>query len=80
MIFGRKPIKCFYNIIKTNFKFFTYTDVWSECIRFEYIYGSRKLVKEIFKASLRCLEPYLKSSMTKEFEKLKKEFKYVLFI
>ncbi|KAL4103959.1 hypothetical protein QTP88_019276 [Uroleucon formosanum] len=50
-------------------------DVWSECIRFEYIYGSRKLVKEIFKASLRCLEPYLKSSMTKEFEKLKKEFK-----
>jgi len=44
------------------------------------MYGSRKLVKDIFKASLRCLKPDLRSSMAEEFEKLKKELKYVLFI
>lgn len=54
-----------------------YTGVWSDCIRFEYKYGSRKLVKEIYKASLLCLEPSLRNGMTKEFEKLKHEFVYV---
>uniref|UniRef100_A0A2H8TXJ3 U3 small nucleolar RNA-associated protein 6 n=1 Tax=Melanaphis sacchari TaxID=742174 RepID=A0A2H8TXJ3_9HEMI len=49
-------------------------EVWSDCIRFEYMYGSRKLVKEIYKASLLCLEPDLRSGMTEEFEKLKEEF------
>ncbi|XP_060844936.1 U3 small nucleolar RNA-associated protein 6 homolog [Rhopalosiphum padi] len=48
--------------------------VWSDCIRFEYKYGSHKLVKEIYKASLLCLEPYLRNVMAKEFEKLKEEF------
>jgi len=51
--------------------------VWSDCIRFEYKYGSHKLVKEIYKAALLCLELHLRSGMTKEFEKLKKEFVYV---
>jgi len=51
--------------------------VWSDCIRFEYKYGSHKLVKEIYKASLLCLEPDLRNGMTKEFEKLKEEFMYV---
>jgi len=41
------------------------------------MYGSRKLVKEVYKASLRRLKPDLKNGMTKEFEKLKEEFMYV---
>lgn len=41
------------------------------------MYGSRTLVKEIYKASLVCLEPDLISTMTEEFEKLKDEFKYL---
>ncbi|CAI6357406.1 unnamed protein product [Macrosiphum euphorbiae] len=49
-------------------------DVWTECIRFEYMNGCHKLVKIIFKASLQCLEKDLRSSMIEEFEKLKKEF------
>jgi len=73
-------IKFPYNVIEANFKLVKFTEVWSECIRFEYMYGSRKLVKEIFKASLRCLVSDLKISMTEEFEKLKKEFKYVLIV
>ena len=36
-------------------------------------------MKEIYKASLLCLEPGLRSGMTEEFEKLKKEFMYELF-
>lgn len=40
------------------------------------MYGSSKLVNEIYKASLLCLEPNLKSIMTEEFEKLKEEFMY----
>jgi len=80
MRFGEKPMKLSYNIIETNFKLVTYTDVWTECIRFEYMYGCHKLVKIIFKASLQCLEKDLRSSMIEEFEKLKKEFMYVLFI
>jgi len=80
MRFGEKSMKFSYNIIEANFKLVTYTDVWSDCIRFEYIYGSHKLVKEIYKASLRCLETDLRITMTEEFEKLKKEFMYVLFI
>lgn len=40
------------------------------------MYGSPTLVKEIYKASLVCLEPELISTMTEEFEKLKDEFKY----
>jgi len=52
--------------------------VWIECIRFEYMYGSRTLVDEIYKASLVCLEPNLISVMTEEFKKLNDEFKYVL--
>jgi len=54
-----------------------YIGVWSDCIRFEYKYGSHKLVKEIYKASLLCLEPNLRNGMTREFEKLKEEFMYV---
>ncbi|XP_015372258.1 PREDICTED: uncharacterized protein LOC107167629 [Diuraphis noxia] len=69
-----KTIRKLYNDVCNRFGD-TDIEVWSECIRFEYMYGSRKLVKEIFKASLRCLEPDLRSSMTEEFEKLKKEFK-----
>jgi len=42
------------------------------------MYGSHKLVKEIYKASLLCLEPDLRSGMTEEFEKLKEEFMYEL--
>lgn len=42
------------------------------------MYGSHKLVKEIYKASLLCLEPDLRSGMTEEFEKLKEEFMYGL--
>lgn len=51
--------------------------MWIDCIRFEYMYGSRSLVKEIYKASLVCLEPELIDAMTEEFEKLNDEFKYV---
>jgi len=40
------------------------------------MYGSRKLVKEIYKASLLCLEPNLKRIMAEEFEKFKNEFMY----
>lgn len=54
--------------------------VWIDCIRFEFMYGSRTLVKEIYKASLVCLEPHLISIMTEEFEKLKDEFKYVWYL
>lgn len=54
--------------------------MWIECIRFECLYGSRSLVKEIYNASLVCLEPDLISVMTDEFEKLKVEFKYVLWL
>jgi len=54
--------------------------VWSDCIRFEYKYGSCKLVKEIYKASLLCLEQDLRSGMAEEFGKLKEEFLYVLLI
>lgn len=54
------------------------TGVWIDCIRFEYMYGSRTLVEEIYKASLVCLEPDLIMIMTEEFEKLKDEFEYVL--
>lgn len=53
--------------------------VWIDCIRFEYMYGSRTLVEEIYKASLVCLEPDLIMVMTEEFEKLKDEFEYVLY-
>ncbi|VVC35172.1 Hypothetical protein CINCED_3A024145 [Cinara cedri] len=49
--------------------------VWIDCIRFEYMYGSQALVKEIYKASLVCLVPELINTMTEEFEKLNKEFK-----
>jgi len=42
------------------------------------MYGSHKLVKEVYKASLLCLEPDLRSGMTKEFELLKEEFMYEL--
>lgn len=53
--------------------------VWIDCIHFEYMYGSRSLVKEIYKASLVCLEPELINAMTEEFEKLSIEFKYVFW-
>lgn len=54
-----------------------FTGVWIDCIRFEFMYGSRSLVNEIYKASLVCLEPELVNIMTEEFEKLSNEFKYV---
>ncbi|XP_026817863.1 U3 small nucleolar RNA-associated protein 6 homolog [Rhopalosiphum maidis] len=50
-------------------------DVWIDCIRFEYMYGSRKYVKEVYKASLNNLNSNLKSGMVEEFEKIKEEFK-----
>ncbi|KAL5237589.1 hypothetical protein ACI65C_004999 [Semiaphis heraclei] len=68
-----KTIRKLYNDVCNAFGQ-TDIGVWSDCIRFEYKYGSRKLVKEIYKASLLCLEPSLRNGMTKEFEKLKHEF------
>jgi len=67
-------------IIEADFKFVSNTDVWTDCIRFEYMYGSRRYVRAIFEASLTSLNPDLISGMTEEFEKLKEEFKYVLNI
>lgn len=67
-------------IIKADFKFVSNTDVWSDCMRFEYMYGSRRYVRAIFEASLTSVNPNLKSSMTAEYEKLKEEFKCVLII
>lgn len=67
-------------IIEANFKFISNTDVWADCIRFEYMYGSRRYVRAIFEASLTAVNPDLISSMTAEFEKLKEEFKCVLII
>lgn len=37
-------------------------------------------MKEIYNASLVCLDPHLTSDMAVEFEKLKEEFKYVIKI
>ncbi|XP_003248890.1 uncharacterized protein LOC100574689 [Acyrthosiphon pisum] len=68
-----KTIRKLYNDVCNTFGQ-TDIGVWSDCIRFEYMYGSHKLVKEIYKASLLCLEPDLRNGMTKEFEKLKEEF------
>jgi hypothetical protein len=39
------------------------------------MYGSRKYVKEVYKASLNNLNSNLKSGMIEEFEKIKEEFK-----
>ncbi|XP_003242958.1 U3 small nucleolar RNA-associated protein 6 homolog isoform X1 [Acyrthosiphon pisum] len=69
-----KTIRKLYNDVCNTFGQ-TDIGVWSDCIRFEYTYGSRQLVKEIYKVSLLCLEPDLRNGMTKEFEKLKEEFK-----
>ncbi|XP_060856851.1 U3 small nucleolar RNA-associated protein 6 homolog isoform X2 [Metopolophium dirhodum] len=68
-----KTIRKLYNDVCNTFGQ-TDIGVWSDCIRFEYKYGSHKLVKEIYNASLLCLEPDFRNSMTKEFEKLKEEF------
>ncbi|XP_001942643.1 uncharacterized protein LOC100167656 [Acyrthosiphon pisum] len=68
-----KTIRKLYNDVCNTFGD-TDIEVWSECIRFECIHGSSNLVKEIFKASMRCLVKDLRSTMTEEFEKLKKEF------
>jgi len=73
-------INFFYNIIEADFELVTFTELWSGCMRFEYMYGSRKLVKEIYKASLLCLKPDLRSSMAEEFEQLKEEFMYELIV
>ncbi|XP_060857109.1 U3 small nucleolar RNA-associated protein 6 homolog isoform X1 [Metopolophium dirhodum] len=68
-----KTIRKLYNDVCNAFGQ-TDIGVWSDCIRFEYMYGSHKLVKEIYQASLLCLVPDLRSGMTQEFEKLKEEF------
>ncbi|XP_060857382.1 uncharacterized protein LOC132934957 [Metopolophium dirhodum] len=68
-----KTIRKLYNEVCNTFGD-TEIDVWTDCIRFECIYGSHNYVKEIYKASLRCLESDLKSTMIEEFKKLKKEF------
>ncbi|XP_025203204.1 U3 small nucleolar RNA-associated protein 6 homolog [Melanaphis sacchari] len=72
-IFKLKTIRKLYNDLCNAFGQ-TDIKVWSDCIRFEYMHGSCKLVKEIYKASLLCLKPSLRNGMTKEFEVLKEEF------
>ncbi|XP_022174977.1 uncharacterized protein LOC111036958 isoform X2 [Myzus persicae] len=69
-----KTIRKLYNEVCNSFGD-TDIKLWSGCIRFEYMYGSRRLVKIIYKESLKCLESYLFSSMAEEFEKLQEEFK-----
>ncbi|XP_022173261.1 U3 small nucleolar RNA-associated protein 6 homolog isoform X2 [Myzus persicae] len=68
-----KTIRKLYNDLCNAFGS-TDIGVWFDCIRFEYLYGSPKLVKEIYKASLVCLKPDLRSIMAEEFEQLKEEF------
>ncbi|XP_027843595.2 U3 small nucleolar RNA-associated protein 6 homolog [Aphis gossypii] len=67
-------IRKLHNILCNSFGD-TDIDVWSDCMRFEYMYGSRRYVRAIFEASLTSVNPNLKSSMTEEYEKLKDEFK-----
>ncbi|KAF0763452.1 U3 small nucleolar RNA-associated protein 6 [Aphis craccivora] len=67
-------IRKLHNILCNSFGD-TDIDVWADCIRFEYMYGSRRYVRAIFEASLTAVNPDLISSMTAEFEKLKEEFK-----
>ncbi|XP_050430792.1 U3 small nucleolar RNA-associated protein 6 homolog [Adelges cooleyi] len=50
------------------------TNIWLECIRFEYDFGSSSLVDEIYKASLLCLEPQHIDTMKTEFEVIKNKF------
>ncbi|XP_050443525.1 uncharacterized protein LOC126847389 [Adelges cooleyi] len=50
-------------------------EIWIECIRFEYMFGNRLLVDEIYKASLLCLEDDNINIMKSKFNAIKSEYK-----
>lgn len=47
-------------------------------MRYECLYGNPRLLKKIYRGSLKCLKSDLKSSIIEEFEKIKAENVYVL--
>lgn len=48
-------------------------------MRFEYIYGTKLLVNDIYERSLTLLEPELHNDVAEELDSLKIEFKYVYY-
>lgn len=58
---------------------FEFIELWYDCIKFEYTYGIRSLVDEIFEAGVNLLEnPSFKEKLTEMKHELDEQYKLVL--